>query len=509
MPEQFLHGVELIEIDTGPRPIQTVSSAIIGIVGTAPGSQAAVQASLQTGVVASNNAITWVSTAPGAGGNATSVELVDPNLASQALAIVVSGQTITVTLATDSAKAITTTATALRTAIAANAAAAALVTCANTGASTGAGVVAKVFKTFLADGADEPFPLDTPRIIAGSRVDAAKLGQTGSLPSAIDSILDQTGAVIVVVRVADGGSQAATQTNVIGGVNSGTGAYTGMQALLAAESQIGLRPRILLAPDFTEIVTKVSTTITGAPVTSALVTIADRLRAVVIADGPNTNDADAIAYRNLFGSKRVYVTDPKVMKSENGVNVARPASPMVAGALASIDQSQGFWWSMSNQEINGLVGTARPVDFMLGDYACRANLLNASAVGTIVQQNGYRVWGNRTCSSDPKWAFLSVVRTADIINDSIQRAHLWAVDRGITRTYLQEVEDSVNAFLRDLKAKGAIINGTCWADTTLNTPANIAQGKVYFNFDFTPPYPAERVVFRSILTNDYLAELTA
>ena len=32
----FLHGVEVIEIDAGPRPIQTVKSSVIGIVGTAP-----------------------------------------------------------------------------------------------------------------------------------------------------------------------------------------------------------------------------------------------------------------------------------------------------------------------------------------------------------------------------------------------------------------------------------------------------------------------------------------
>ena len=34
--DSFLHGVEVIEIDTGPRPIQTVRSAVIGLIGTAP-----------------------------------------------------------------------------------------------------------------------------------------------------------------------------------------------------------------------------------------------------------------------------------------------------------------------------------------------------------------------------------------------------------------------------------------------------------------------------------------
>lgn len=33
---EFLHGVEIIELDNGTRPIKTVKSSVIGLVGTAP-----------------------------------------------------------------------------------------------------------------------------------------------------------------------------------------------------------------------------------------------------------------------------------------------------------------------------------------------------------------------------------------------------------------------------------------------------------------------------------------
>ncbi len=36
MPASFLHGVETIEIDKGTRPIRTVKTAVIGLIGTAP-----------------------------------------------------------------------------------------------------------------------------------------------------------------------------------------------------------------------------------------------------------------------------------------------------------------------------------------------------------------------------------------------------------------------------------------------------------------------------------------
>src|ERR1700731_302681 len=36
MPASFLHGIEVIEVGTGPVPVTVVKSAVVGIVGTAP-----------------------------------------------------------------------------------------------------------------------------------------------------------------------------------------------------------------------------------------------------------------------------------------------------------------------------------------------------------------------------------------------------------------------------------------------------------------------------------------
>jgi len=388
MAEQFLHGVEVSEITSGPRTIRTTKSSVIGLIGTAP------------------------------------------------------------------------------------------------------------------DADNTVFPLNKPVLIVGSRREAAKLGATGTLPMAINGIFDQIGAMVIVVRVEAGEDEAETIANIIGGVDAQTGDYKGVQAFLSAESIVHAAPRVLIAPGFTH----QRPNNQANPVISSMLVIADRLRAVIIADGPNTNDQEAITWRNDFGNARVYVVDPWVKIFIDSEQVVLP-SPYIAGLIARSDNENGFWWSPSNQEIYGIVGTARPVDFTLGDANCRANFLNENEVTTIIRQEGYRLWGNRSCSSDPKWAFLSVRRTADLINDSLLRAHMWAVDRNITRTYLDDVVESVNAYLAHLKALGAILGGQCYPDPELNTPANIAQGKVYFDFDFTPPYPAERIVFRSHLINDYIKEL--
>ncbi|EHA8843847.1 phage tail sheath family protein, partial [Escherichia coli] len=36
MAANYLHGVETIEIETGPRPVKAVKSAVIALIGTAP-----------------------------------------------------------------------------------------------------------------------------------------------------------------------------------------------------------------------------------------------------------------------------------------------------------------------------------------------------------------------------------------------------------------------------------------------------------------------------------------
>ncbi|WP_264337011.1 MULTISPECIES: phage tail sheath subtilisin-like domain-containing protein [unclassified Wolbachia] len=352
---------------------------------------------------------------------------------------------------------------------------------------------------------EQKFPLNKPVLVAGSLKEAAKLGKSGSLPSAINGIFSQIGATVVVIRVKESENsdsklkESETIQSIIGGVDKETGEYQEIEAFLSSESIIHVAPRILIAPQFTHQLPESENP--KNPVVAALIGVAEKLRSIIVADGPNTNDEEAIKWRKSVGSSRVYVVDPWVKVFIEGKEEILPASPFVAGLIAKVDSEQGFWHSPSNKEINGIVGTSRPIDFTLGDRSSRANYLNENEVTTIIHQNGYRLWGNRTCSNDSKWAFLSVRRTADLINDSLLRAHLWAVDRNITKTYIDDVIEGVNSYLASLKAQGAIISGKCYATPELNTPTNIASGKVYFDFEFTPPYPAEQITFRSHLVS--------
>ncbi|HEQ3613129.1 TPA: phage tail sheath subtilisin-like domain-containing protein [Vibrio cholerae] len=484
---QFLHGAEVIEIDDGSRPIQTVKSAVIGLVGTAPLSAAATSAALTIGTAILNDGLKLTAVKTGTEGNAISVEVLAPTAASSELAVTVTNNKISIQLASDESGALTTTATELASALMADPAAKALVTAVALG--DGSGDVAPVSRAYLSGGENEPFPLKKPVAVAGSRKLIEKLGKEGTLPAAFDDIFDQTGALVIVVRAEKGQTEEQTQANVI----------EAMQAFLDSQTETGYTPRILVAPEFSQF----------DAVASGLEAKAKRLRAIAYLDCERTASyTDAMKRARQFG-ERVEVEWPwvRVFDTELAKEIDRPSSARQAGLRARIDAEKGFWWSKSNQEIYGIVGTSQPVDWALGDPNTTANMLNENKVSTIIREGGFRHWGNRTCSTDPKWTFEQTRRTADMINDSVQRSHLWAVDRNITKTYVDDVISGVNAYLRELKALGAILGGECWADKELNTPATIQKGIVYFDFDFCPPYPAEHIVFRSRLNNAYLEEV--
>lgn len=344
------------------------------------------------------------------------------------------------------------------------------------------------------DANGEDFPLNTPTLITGSYTEAAKLGKIGTLPSAVNAIFAQTNAVIVVVRVEEDKIETshdidfeATQLNIIGEAKA-DGTYCGSYCFLASKSKLGVAPRILCAPGFS-----------NKEVVNELAIIAERLRAIVVADCPSANNEELIKFVTDCASARVYAIYPEVINTKNE---KESASPYIAGVIARTDNENGFWCSSSNKTINGIVGLSKPVDFSLGDSSCRANYLNEHNIATIINQDGYRLWGNRSTATKGAYKFLCVRRTADVISDSILQSHLWAVDRNIVKNYLTDVTESVNAFLANLKSQGAILAGRCYANKELNTAASITEGKVFFDFDFTPAYPAEQVTFRCYLNNN-------
>lgn len=345
------------------------------------------------------------------------------------------------------------------------------------------------------------FPLNTPVLV--TKVDAAiaKAGELGTLRGALTAIRDQARPIVVVVRVADGeGADAAAKLTDQNGKVIGTAVgsqYTGMQALLAAKAKLGVQPRILGAPG-----------LDTQAVTTALVAVAQKLRAFVYAEGYGEDVSEVMDYRQNFEGRELMLIWPRVKVATPGTGVVVDASPVAyaMGLRAKIDAEQGWHKTLSNVPMNGVLGIDKDVFWDLQNPDTDAGLLNGAGITTLIRNQGFRFWGSRTCATDELFAFESATRTAQILADTMAEGHFWAVDKPLHPSLVKDILEGINAKFRELKNLGYILNGQAWYDEEVNVSATLKNGKLTLDYDYTPVPPLEDLTFQQRITDRYYAD---
>ncbi|HIE5061946.1 phage tail sheath protein [Serratia sp. CY85251] len=344
------------------------------------------------------------------------------------------------------------------------------------------------------------FPLDTPVLITDVLAASGKAGKKGTLAASLRAIAEQAKPVTVVVRVATGKDAAETTSNIIGGANA-EGRYTGMKALLSAQAELGVKPRILGVPGLDSL-----------EVATALAGICQQLRAFgyISAHGCKTVQ-EAIKYRDNFSQRELMLIWPDFVSWNTTANQSdiAYATARALGLRAKIDTETGWHKTLSNVGVNGVTGITASVFWDLQAPGTDADLLNQACVTTLIRKDGFKFWGSRTCSDDPLFLFENYTRTAQVLADTMAEAHLWAVDRPVTPTLVRDMIDGINAKFRELKSAGLIIDGTCWYDESANTKETLKAGKLFIDYDYTPVPPLEDLTLRQRITDRYLATFAA
>ncbi len=144
------------------------------------------------------------------------------------------------------------------------------------------------------------------------------------------------------------------------------------------------------------------------------------------------------------------------------------------------------------------------------DSASDVNNLNSNGIVTVFNAfgTGLRVWGNRS-SAYPNYTapdnFISVRRTMDVIEESVELAMLQFIDQPISNALITAILASVNSFLRTLIQRGALVAASASYDPAENPPAQISAGQLVFDIDVMPPPPAERLTFQTFIDVSLLA----
>ncbi|MDD0973806.1 phage tail sheath subtilisin-like domain-containing protein [Pseudomonas fontis] len=303
-----------------------------------------------------------------------------------------------------------------------------------------------------------------------------------------------------------------TPVDIIGAVSL-AGQRSGLLAFQDSYTQFGFFPKIFIAPGFSTLnavsVELIASAIKMGGVAYIDAPIGTTVQQVIAGRGP----AGAINFNTSSDRVRLCYPHVKVYDQATGDRL-QPLSIRAAGLRAKVDNDNGYWWSSSNKELLGVIGLERPLTARIDDASSEVNLLNENGITTVFNSfgTGLRLWGNRTAA----WPtvthmrnFENVRRTKDIIDESIRYSSLQFVDMPITDSLIDSIVESVNQFLRKLIGDQALIGAECWYDPARNPQTEIELGHLLFNYKLTVPLPFERGTFETEITGEYLVNLGA
>lgn len=467
--EGFLHGVETVIVSKGPRPVTEVKTAVIGLVGIAP-------------TEFGKNVCTLVKNDTDA---AAFGKLLPGFTIPQALNQIFSHNAGTVVVVNIFDEEDHTTAVALES-------------------KTVQGgklklSAAPVGAVAVFDEAEE-----ASEYVLGTDFSIDEFGNfkviAGRIPE--DTVLKFTFKKL--------NAAAVTANEVIGAVaNDGT--RTGIKCFDLSFSQFGFRPKILIAPGKSNI----------KAVAEELLTSAEKLKAVAILESvfgegvqtTITNRGDATKSFGTSNKRAIllypffkgYDASKEDGQPETDTNTNYPPSPFLAGLMAWNDNENGYWWSPSNKSFKGVTGIERPISSNFQDAGTDANALNEAGIVTVFNDfgTGFKAWGNRNASFPTNTEsdnFISLLRTFDVVHESLELAALQYVDRPITNALIDDIRQSGNDFIAILVGRGALTEGSKVVfDKAENPNAQLAAGQLVFTIVKDGPSPAERITYKSYI----------
>ncbi len=307
---------------------------------------------------------------------------------------------------------------------------------------------------------------------------------------------------------------AITASNIIG-TNTG-GSKTGAEQIpdIPSTLKVDLGNAILIAPNWTYTIPA------GGgfnSVINKLLTLANTCGTTVVSDTPNTTKEEAVSFAYNNPSDRLLAVGLGWFKKTiNGQVLTRPSAAAVAGLIASTDNLiGGVTLSPSNRLIRGIESLVKPASFNLAIFseegvASDTNYLNENGVATIINNNGFRLFGNySTSQTQDQSRFYCIKRGIDYLGRIISKGSTQFIDAKITAGYIDLVTEYLNEQLLTLKGQEVILNGEAWpASSDINTPAELLAGNVYFNISVSFPSPAQTINILTKVTNGYVTEFT-
>ncbi len=175
-----------------------------------------------------------------------------------------------------------------------------------------------------------------------------------------------------------------------------------------------------------------------------------------------------------------------------------PPSGHIAGVYARVDGERGVHKAPANEVLRGVIGLERNISRNEQDF------LNPIAVNCIrsFPNQGIRIWGARTLSSDAQWRYINVRRLFCNVEESILQATNWIVFEPNDIFLWNAIKRDIGAYLTNVWRSGALFGRTpeqafyIKCDEETNPKQVRDLGYCIIEVGIAPVKPAEFVVFR-------------
>lgn len=184
------------------------------------------------------------------------------------------------------------------------------------------------------------------------------------------------------------------------------------------------------------------------------------------------------------------------------VGASRLSLSAIMGALtAATDAANGDVPSLSpsNKSLPGVTGLCLEDGTEVILDQAQANVVNSAGIGTVLNLNGFKAWGNNTCAypstTDPKDRWIAVRRFFTWRSNSLIQTYFERVDSPANYRMIEAIVDAENVNGNAYVATGACAAYQCEFRSDENPTTQILDGTIKFHLTLAPYNPAECIEF--------------
>lgn len=289
-------------------------------------------------------------------------------------------------------------------------------------------------------------------------------------------------------------TDSVTELDIIGGYNTASGVYKGLELVDRIYPSLGVLPGQILAPGWSRLPA------VNAVMTAKTTNINGSFKCTAVSD-IDTSAAKTYDAVNMWKNQNGYADENMIacwpMAAVGGKRYHMSALWAALTAYLDATNESVPYKSPSNKgfRITGTVledGSEVYLDQVQGNY------LNSIGVCTAINMNGWKSWGNNTSIypsvTDVKDRFIAVRRMFNWWGNSFILSYFQKVDDPMDYRLIESVVDSENIRANGYQARGMIASGKIEFRADQNPLTDILNGRIHFLQKLALFTPAETIV---------------